>query len=82
MKKFTELSDRIKTLKSARKILNNEYENTDFHRKKVANPRESVPPAPEDEEAIRLLTTIQKIDQYIKKYQDEQLTILKKSHKE
>ncbi len=77
--KFNQLSERIKTLKDARKILNSEYENTDFHKKKVANPRSSIPPSPEDEEAIRLLTTIQKIDHYIKKYQDEQLTILKKT---
>ncbi len=79
MREFNELSERIKTLKNARKILNSEYEDTDFHKKKVANPRTSVPPAPEDEEAIRLLTTIQKIDHYIKKYQDEQLTFLKKT---
>jgi len=77
MEKFTDLSERIKHLKNAREILNEEYKQTDFHEKKVANPRTSVPPSPEDEEAIRLLTTIQRIDHYIKKYQDEQLKILK-----
>ena len=82
MKKFNELGDKIKSLKEARGILNDEYVRTDFHKKKEANPRESVPPAPEDEEAIRLLTTIHKIDHYIKKYQDEQLKILKKQDSE
>jgi len=78
MKGFTDLSEKIKSLKDARKILDEEYKQTDFHEKKVANPRSSVPPSPEDEEAIKLLTTIQRIDHYIKKYQDEQLKILKK----
>jgi len=77
MEEFTDLSERIKHLKNARKILDEEYKETDFHEKKVANPRTSVPPSPEDEEAIRLLTTIQRIDHYIKKYQDQQLKILK-----
>ena len=81
MKDFTKLSEDIKYLKEARKILNNEYEQTDFHKKKVANPRSSVPPSPEDEEAIKLLTTIQILDNYIKKFQDEQLEILKKEEK-
>jgi len=78
MKRFNELGDKIKTLKEARGILNQEYVQTDFHKKKEASPRESVPPEPQDEEAIRLLTTIHKIDHYIKKYQEEQLNILKK----
>jgi len=77
MNDFTKISEDIKHLKEARRILNNEYEQTEFHKKKEANPRSSVPPSPDDEEAIKLLTTIQRIDQYIKKYQDEQLKILK-----
>lgn len=81
MKEFTQLSEKIKHLKKAREILNNEYKTTSFHEKKVANPQSSVPPSPEDEEAIKLLTTIQKIDQYITKYQDQQLTYLKKEEK-
>jgi len=78
MEKFNELGDKIKVLKNARGILNDEYVQTDFHKKKEESPRESLPPEPQDEEAIRLLTTIHKIDHYIKKYQDEQLKILKK----
>ncbi len=81
MKEFTQLSEKIKHLKKAREILNHEYKTTSFHKKKVANPQSSVPPSPEDEEAIKLLTTIQKIDQYITKYQDQQLTYLKKEEK-
>ena len=82
MENFTNLSEKIKDLKNARKILNGEYELTEFHKKKVANPRSSVPPSPEDEEAIKLLTTIQRLDHYIKKFQDQQLKILKEENSE
>ncbi len=79
MKKFTEISEKIKVLKEARSILSEEYQQSDFHKKKEANPRESVPPAPEDEEAIKLLGAIHQMDLHIKKLQDEQLSILKKN---
>jgi len=79
MEKFTEISEKIKTLKQAREILQNEYSQTEFHKKKEANPHELVPPAPEDEDILKLLGAIHQIDVYIKKLQDEQLTILKKN---
>ncbi len=79
MKKITEISEKIKVLKEARHILNQEYQQSEFHKKKEANPRESAPPAPEDEEAIKLLGAIHQVDVHIKKLQDEQFSILKKN---
>jgi len=77
MKNFSQLSQKIKTLKQAREILNNEYVQSDFHKKKEANPHETAPSNPEDEEIIKLLGAIHQIDNYIKKLQDEQFQILK-----
>ena len=79
MKKLTEINEKIKVLKEARQILNEEYQQSDFHKKKEANPHESVPPAPQDEEAIKLLGAIHQVDLHIKKLQDEQFSILKKN---
>jgi hypothetical protein len=79
MEKFTEISEKIKVLKEARQILNEEYQHSEFHKKKEENPQDSVPPAPEDEEAIKLLGAIHQVDVHIKKLQDEQLSILKKN---
>ncbi len=77
MNKFSELGEKIKTLKMARDILHNEYERSEFHKKKEASPDDIVPPAPEDEEIYKLLTAIQQLDQHVKKLQDEQFHVLK-----
>ena len=79
MEGLTQISGKIKVLKEARQILNDEYQQSEFHKKKEANPQDSVPPAPEDEEAIKLLGAIHQVDFYIKKLQDEQFSILKKN---
>jgi len=79
---LSDLSEKIKTLKNARDILNDEYQKTEFHKKREENPDSSVPPSPEDEEIYKRLTTIQQIDKYIKKYQDEQLILLKQQDQE
>ena len=79
MEKFSELGEKIKTLKKAREILHNEYTQSDFHKKKEANPQDIVPPSPKDEEIYKLLTAIQQLDIHIKKLQDEQYQILKEN---
>jgi hypothetical protein len=79
MEKFSELGEKIKALKKAREILHNEYTQSEFHKKKEANPQDIVPPSPKDEEIYKLLTAIQQLDIYIKKLQDEQYKILKEN---
>ena len=79
MEKFSQLSDKIKALKDAREILHNEYTQSEFHKKKEANPQDIVPPSPQDEGIYKLLTAIQQLDLYIKKLQDEQYQILKEN---
>ena len=81
MSEFYELSEKIKALKDAREILHQEYEKTDYHRRKEEHPHSSSPPSREDEEVYRLLITIQQLEHYIKKFQDEQLDLLKKQEK-
>lgn len=81
MREFTEISDKIRILKRARIILQEEYERTEFHKKKVENPEATVPSKPEDEEIYKLLTAIQQIDGYIKKFQDEQFEFIKDQEK-
>ena len=76
---ISELSEKIKVLKDARMILHNEYTQSDFHKKKEANPHSSVPHSPEDEEIYKLLTAIQQLDFYIKKLQDEQFKVIKEN---
>jgi len=78
MKEFGEIDNKIKTLKNAREILQNEYSQSDFHKKKEANPHSTVPPSPEDEEIFKLLIAIRQLDHFVKKLQDQQFTILKK----
>ncbi len=78
MNNLSEINEQIKILKSARTILKNKYENTEFHKKKMTNPHTSVPSEPEDEDIYKLLTAIQQLDIYIKELQDEQFTLLKK----
>lgn len=77
MTEVGEINSKIKALKGARDILQEQYENTEFHRRKEANPQDTTPPSPEDEEIFKLLTVIQQLDLYIKKLQDEQFEALK-----
>ena len=79
MERFSKLSEKIKALKDARDILRMEYQESEFHKKKEANPQDIVPHSPEDEEIYKLLTAIQQLDFYIKKFQDEQYQILKEN---
>jgi len=78
MNRLAEINEKIKILKDAREILHQEYTQSEFHKKKEANPQETVPPSPEDEEVYKLLTAIQQLDVHIKKLQDEQFELLKK----
>jgi hypothetical protein len=78
MEELSELGKKIKTLKNARDILQSEYSQSDFHKKKEDHPHSTVPPSPEDEEIYKLLTAIRQLDYYVKKLQDEQFELLKK----
>lgn len=71
------VNEKIHILKQAKDILRQEYQKTDFHKKREANPDSTVPSSPDDEEAINLLTAIRKIEEYIKKFQDDQFILLK-----
>ena len=71
------LAEKIKILKSTRDILTEEYNQTEYHKKKEENPDISLPTSPNDEQIYKLLTAIQQIDHYIKKYQDEQFLLIK-----
>lgn len=77
MTTFQEVSEQIKVLKSARDILKEKYEASEFHKKKEQFPQSAVPPAPEDKEIYKLLTAIQQLEKYIKELQDEQFKLLK-----
>ena len=81
MEEFGEIGEKIKTLKNAKNILHEEYTQTDFHKKKEENPQDMTPVDPEDKEIYKLLTAIQQIDSFIKKYQDKQFEILKEQEK-
>lgn len=81
MEEFGEIGGKIKILKNARDILQNEYSQTEFHKKKEAHPHSTVPSSPEDEEIYKLLTTIRQLDFYVKKLQGEQFELLKKQDK-
>jgi len=76
--KITDLSNKIKALKDAREILHEEYTKTDFHKKREAQPQESVPPSPEDEEILKLLTAIHQIDVHIKDFKMSNSQFLRK----
>lgn len=78
---FSELGEKIKSLKNAKNILHEEYTQTDFHKKKEENPDDMIPADPEDKEIYKLLTAIQQIDGFIKKYQDMQFELLKEQEK-
>ncbi len=78
MENLENVRTKIKTLKDAREILHEEYSKSDFHKKKESHPHSTVPSDPEDEEAIKLLTAINQLDSYVKKFQDEQFELIKK----
>ena len=82
MPELQEITDKIKILKDAKHILNEEYKQTDFHKKKEENPDSTVPAEPEDEEIFKLLTAIRQIEHFIKKYQDEQFVLIKEESSE
>lgn len=77
MNKLGELSEKIKILKMARDILQQEYSQSEFHKKKEAHPNSTVPSTPEDEKIYKLLNAIQQLELYVKKLQDEQFDLLK-----
>jgi len=79
MEELSKIGEKIKILKEAREILQKEYSQTEFHKKKEANPDDIVPPSPEDEEIFKLLNAIHQLDVYVKKLQDEQFRILKEN---
>ena len=81
MKQLGEINEKIKTLKTAREILKKEYSDTDFHKKKEANPHSTVPSDPDDKEIYKLLTAIRQLDFFVKKFQDEQFKIIKSQDK-
>ena len=80
MNNISELIEKIKTLKTARDILQQEYSQSEFHKKKEEHPNSTVPATPEDEEIYKLLTAIQQIEYYIKKLQDEQFELIKEEN--
>jgi len=82
MPELQEITDKIKFLKNARNILNEEYKQTEFHKKKEEHPQSTVPSDPEDEEIYKLLTAIRQLEYYIKKYQDEQFALIKEESNE
>lgn len=82
MPELQEITDKIKILKDARNILNEEYKKTEFHKKKEEHPQSTVPSDPEDEEIYKLLTAIRQLEQFIKKYQDEQFVLIKEESTE
>ena len=78
MNKLTDLIEKIKALKNARDILQKEYSQTEFHKKKEEHPNSTAPATPDDEEIYKLLTAIQQLESFIKKLQDEQFELIKK----
>ena len=77
MDRFQELSEQIKILKTAREILQEKYDASEFHKKKEKFPQTPIPPTPQDGEIYKLLTAIQQLDKYIKEMQDEQFKVLR-----
>jgi hypothetical protein len=78
MYELNEITEKIKSLVAARDILQDEYTKSEFHRKKEENPDTTVPSEPEDKEIYKLLTAIQQLELFIKKFQDIQLDLIKK----
>lgn len=77
MNDLGELGGKIKALKTARDILQQEYSQTEFHKKKEDHPNSTAPATPEDKEIYKLLNAIQQLEFYIKKLQDEQFELIK-----
>jgi hypothetical protein len=77
MDRFQELAEQIKTLKTARDILKEKYEASEFHKKKEEFPQTPIPTTPQDGDIYKLLTAIQQLDNYIKELQDEQFKVLR-----
>jgi hypothetical protein len=77
MSDISELIEKIKILKIARDILQEEYSQTEFHKTKEEHPNSTAPTMPEDEEIYKLLTAIQQLDLYIKKLQDRQFKLIR-----
>ena len=77
MTDLIEINEKIKHLKISRDILHIEYSKSEFHRKKEEHPDSTIPSRPEDEEIYKLLTAIQQLDFYIKKFQDVQFNLIK-----
>jgi hypothetical protein len=78
LENLLDINEKIKTLKSARDILKQEYTKSEFHKKREAHPNSAIPSSPEDEEILKLLTAIQQLDLHVKKLQDVQFELLKK----
>jgi hypothetical protein len=74
---LTEITEKIKILKQAKDILSYEYSKTEYHKKKEDNPHSTVPPSPEDEEIYRLLIALRQIENYIKKFQEQQFDLIR-----
>jgi hypothetical protein len=81
MTDLDDINKKIKYLKISKDILQLEYSKSEFHKKKEEHPDSSVPAKPEDEHIYKLLTAIQQLDFYIKKFQDEQFDLIKKEEK-
>jgi hypothetical protein len=81
MTDLDDINKKIKYLKISKDILQLEYSKSDFHKKKEEHPDSSVPAKPEDEDIYKLLTAIQQLDFFIKKFQDEQFDLIKKEEK-
>lgn len=82
MTDLNEINEKIKHLKISREILQTEYSKSEFHKKKEEHSHSTIPPKPEDEEIYKLLTAIQQLDHFIKKYQEDQFKIIKDEEKE
>ena len=81
MTDLDDINKKIKYLKISKDILQVEYSKSEFHKKKEEHPDSSIPAKPEDEDIYKLLTAIQQLDFYIKKFQDEQFDLIKKEEK-
>jgi hypothetical protein len=78
MSSLDEITDQIKTLKQARNLLQQRYEDSELHQKMEIAPHSPVTSTPKDEEILKLLTAIQQLDKYVKELQEEQFEIIKK----
>ena len=77
MRSISSINDDIKALKHVRDLLRERYKDSEYHQKRETQPHSAVPPSPEDEEILKLLTAIQQLEHYIKELQDEQFNLLK-----